>query len=1134
MKNISHFSIVGRVVVLLALVNGFQLSIRAQLDPSHAVLKHEIPTLKYPAADAFVISLNVMDYGADNTGTRDNYDLFAQLLGKLKTTHPGGAGNGGVLFLPEGIYRLNRSLIIPKGVTIRGEWEKPVKGQSIRGTIITTDLGRGTENEQNSLIRLEPAAAVKDIAFWYPEQKADDIQAYPPTILWGRQGHFGNEYCVAQNITLINSYSGVIFSRQNGGGAPNAFGIYGTPLKRGIEIDNIAEVGRVEGVDFSPEYWAGSGLEGAPVDPTSLKSWMKKNGTAIVMRRNDWTLVSDVKAEGYFIGFHAVKSVRDDSKPNGQNYKMTFTDCVTGVYAQDPQSCGIMFQEIKTVDCEYGLYIPDYASGVVQFSKSDFSGRKYAIASGALSATRILLEQSTVSSGKVEVLGGTLVVMDSDFNNDAPQIKLGPDSRAALTGNRFKTEADISNNSMYKCEIDHSPLADDFKKIPDFPYKDPRTIKQKPDRAVLYVVTDEPFGAKADGTTDNTQAIQAALNQAGQEGGGVVYLPAGKYKVTGNLVVPTGVEIKGSMDVGTPPVGPGSVIEVYADKNNENGQPFMKLSEKSGIRGISFNYPEQKFTELLDAGKKVINPYTYPYCLQVTGKEVYIINIGFRATYSAIDLFTYKCDETYIEYPAGHLFKNGVRIGKGGENIRINNAQFNTIGYACGGETKYGVWPNSPKDTQPGKEDNKPSYLQNYRDIEFFTIGECKNLMLFNNFLFGCNKGFIFSDDGEGPSGIGLGNAIDAGLKSFYFEKIGKDGFDLIGSQIVSLKNNTKEIGLNENAAAYIETAESFTGTASLFSIDMWGEPYYGVRVGGGTLDLHLAHFQNPGSERFAEIAQNGILKIWGCSVKPRGDRPINAGREANFFAESSIITPGNISQGQCGRYLFNLADSPALSISNPISRNGWIATASLNNNNARNAIDGNVSTRWDTGRSQEKGQWFAVDMIVLQHFNKIILDLGSSSNDHPRGYELYFSNDGMNWGDPVMTGQGTESVTTINLPEPVTTRYIRLIQTGSTGGYWSIHEFYIANVESQGIEEPSLIKESSVWKLITYSIDGNLFIEGLPANASLSVYNLAGQVVASLKGIFGAASPIHLSKGIYMLALETEGKIQYRKVLVN
>ena len=53
------------------------------------------------------------------------------------------------------------------------------------------------------------------------------------------------------------------------------------------------------------------------------------------------------------------------------------------------------------------------------------------------------------------------------------------------------------------------------------------------------------FGAKADGKTDDTAAIQKALD-ATSKLGGVVRLPAGKFLVAGSLEVPVGVALAGS------------------------------------------------------------------------------------------------------------------------------------------------------------------------------------------------------------------------------------------------------------------------------------------------------------------------------------------------------------------------------------------------------------------------------------------------------------------------------------------------------------------------------------------------------------------------------------------------------------
>ena len=46
------------------------------------------------------------------------------------------------------------------------------------------------------------------------------------------------------------------------------------------------------------------------------------------------------------------------------------------------------------------------------------------------------------------------------------------------------------------------------------------------------------YGAKGDGTTDDTAAIQAAIDEfQGAGKGGIVYMPAGRYKITSNLMI---------------------------------------------------------------------------------------------------------------------------------------------------------------------------------------------------------------------------------------------------------------------------------------------------------------------------------------------------------------------------------------------------------------------------------------------------------------------------------------------------------------------------------------------------------------------------------------------------------------------
>ncbi len=58
------------------------------------------------------------------------------------------------------------------------------------------------------------------------------------------------------------------------------------------------------------------------------------------------------------------------------------------------------------------------------------------------------------------------------------------------------------------------------------------------------MVTD--FGAKGDGNADDTAAVQRALDAAGEAGGGVVFLPRGRYKLTDGLKLKPFVTLAGA------------------------------------------------------------------------------------------------------------------------------------------------------------------------------------------------------------------------------------------------------------------------------------------------------------------------------------------------------------------------------------------------------------------------------------------------------------------------------------------------------------------------------------------------------------------------------------------------------------
>lgn len=101
----------------------------------------------------------------------------------------------------------------------------------------------------------------------------------------------------------------------------------------------------------------------------------------------------------------------------------------------------------------------------------------------------------------------------------------------------------------------------------------------------LFNVKDPTYGAKGDGTTDDTTAIQTAINAA-QAVGGTVYLPNGLYKLTAALTVTAGCRIIGE---GLTPLY-GSITTDFNTINCPVAAPYMTgtvlLQTAGGANGI--------------------------------------------------------------------------------------------------------------------------------------------------------------------------------------------------------------------------------------------------------------------------------------------------------------------------------------------------------------------------------------------------------------------------------------------------------------------------------------------------------------------------------------------------------------------
>lgn len=995
----------------------------------------------YPTSDLAIATYNVADYGADATGNTDCTQLFQTLLDKLGGvgTFSNERGNyankaGGILYIPEGKYLLTGQLYIPRGVTMRGDWVKPdANGQ--RGTILLIKGNAGTDDQEKAAIIMQPATEVSNLSFYYPDQNVDNVQAYPPTIMFGQTGYWGNEYTNARHLTFINSYRAIWFNAVNGGGCPNIFDVYGSPLHEGIVIDNLADVGRFDGIHFSGSYWANSGMDGAP-NANTVNTYLKNNATGFIMRRNDWSYLCNFDCDNYKVGFSEEQQPNGGSKPNGHNYNLNFTNCGTGIAINAMSYCGCLFAKVNTTNCNVGVDLIGGGDGPAQFYGCNIRGNQHAIVSTSDWGTACQLQDCSVS-GPVYIKGGQLIADNNTFNGN---VTIASAARTIFTGNAFTT-GELDNKSLFVCKV--SDKASTTKSLPEFKDEWMEIQSTRPAKENLYVVTN--YGATGLGITesldnaqDNTTAIQNALNDAGNNGGGVVYLPSGHYRVNGNLTIPSGVELKGSSDVATVPKGNGAVLEVYAGAGNENADPFITMQPNSGLRGITVNYPNQK-------NPKNVTPY--PYTVR-GNKNCYIVNLAVRAAYKAVDLFTNDCSNHYVDYLSGHAFKNVIRVGGNSKGGIISNIQCNTIAYACGSETKFGAWPNSGDENTTSF--NGDCYTQNAQQLDFMIIDNCDDEVLYNNFLYGCNKGMVFGND-DGVTGAtnvhSLGNAVDGAVKTFVFNKLGDD-LDLVNSQVVALNNG-------DLAAHFITTGSQLNHAVNFLNSDHWGGGSYFATVKGGTVNLYNLRCNQMGTTNTFDIAQNANVNMENGFIDGLVALAANSGQtEPRLTIQSTVLDPKNWNQNAMAAYANNLPhvfERDASATTNFLDRSAWKVSASNDENgtgNSLNAIDGNSDTRWDTGGSQVNGQWFMVNMGSQQTFNTIMFDASGSPSDGPAGYDIYVGNDPNNL-TKVASGTNAGSLLTINL-ESTTAQYIKIVQTGAKSNYWSIHEVNVGNISDE------------------------------------------------------------------------------------
>lgn len=520
------------------------------------------------------------------------------------------AAGGGTVWLPAGTYKVSSRIDIPNFVTLRGDWRDPDSGSGSYGTVINAVVTSGITSDSSRSVFRIGGCA--------------GINGL--TIFYPNQSINSP---VAYDYTIVipaNAwYTGNEYYRNMDCSSVVNCTLINSYRGVGVSVVPNARDGYYEGQAHGLEYISNlkgtilsegltmtNGSEISNILDVTFKPdyWANYNGTSLTAIQN----YTRANATAYIFG--------DTEQDNVLNFNASYVN--VGINATDRwvpmrYQGSIKFTGVQITNANIALK-RDYNCDLV-FSRSTLSGSSKAIEANA---------------------NGNMSFADCTISG-------------AITGDTSAIEYD---NRGYSSSITQ------------------RKAPPKVTRSVLYTPT-VPHTSSVGSTlptTDATSAIQSALTTAGNAGGGVVYLPAGWYKVSTHLSVPANVELRGasaSVNKELYPSSAGTVLFAYEKKNSSTADTdtaFITLNgSNSGVNGLRIFYPENTI--------KNVGLAKYPYAVRGNGSSEYVMNFAIINGWNGIDFQTNACNDHFVKNYMACAFKNQLKVG--GQNGWIETVASN-------------------------------------------------------------------------------------------------------------------------------------------------------------------------------------------------------------------------------------------------------------------------------------------------------------------------------------------------------------------------------------------------------------------------------------------------------------------------
>ncbi|MCS6777377.1 MAG: glycoside hydrolase family 55 protein [Chthonomonadaceae bacterium] len=394
-------------------------------------------------------------------------------------------------------------------------------------------------------------------------------------------------------------------------------------------------------------------------------------------------------------------------------------------------------------------------------------------------------------------------------------------------------------------------------------------------------------GARGDGTTDDTAAFQQALDRAGQAGGGVVEVPAGRYRIQGHLVIPANVTLQGTFRSAPMPHRDasgqltGTVLLAYAGRGSEQGAPFIRLAgNNAALAGVVIAYPEWKQTD--------VPPVPYPPCILSENTEnVSVQDCLLLNPYEGIRLV--RAHRHLVRNVTGYPIKRGLYVDECYDIGRIENVHYWPFGVIYKPEDPYCKWINTQ------------GVAFEFARTDWHYVA--------NTFCFGYGVGYKFSESKAGSTnGNFLGIGADSCERAVLVEQAQPPGLLITNGEFVGRWSSQE--------AVCVEVGPRVVGKVSLTNCSFWGpiDRCVWMRAQPGQLTLNACHFVQwdvrAGGSPALQLDAGRVI-VQGCTFQHEGVCAQIGAQVVSAVLTGNQATGGFRVENRAGRRTVALANEP-------------------------------------------------------------------------------------------------------------------------------------------------------------------------------------------------------------------------------